>query len=92
MKVILLSIHDDEEYVSRAMAAGASGYLLKTSERSRSWSSPSGPWRGGGTYLTPNVARHVFAAPAAAKPARRPPQGAPDAATAGRRPARSPGV
>ena len=32
-KVLILSMHSDEEYVRQAMAAGASGYLLKTARR-----------------------------------------------------------
>ncbi len=64
VKVILLSVHDDEEYVWQAMAAGASGYLLKTSSIQELELAVRAV-AGGGTYLTPNVARHVFAAHAA---------------------------
>ena len=60
VRVILLTVHDDEEHTWQAMAAGASGYLLKDSTlvelelAVRAVAS-------GGTYLTPRIARHVFA-------------------------------
>ncbi|MDQ3108665.1 MAG: response regulator transcription factor [Bacteroidota bacterium] len=33
IKVMILSMHDSEEYISKALEAGATGYLLKDSER-----------------------------------------------------------
>jgi RNA polymerase sigma factor (sigma-70 family) len=32
-RVLIVSMHDDEEFVGRALAAGASGYLLKHGDR-----------------------------------------------------------
>lgn len=40
--VIMLSMHDNEEYVGQALRAGADGYLLKDLI-SRSWASRSAP-------------------------------------------------
>ena len=40
--VIMLSMHDDEEYVGQALKAGADGYLLKDSDLGE-LGSPFGP-------------------------------------------------
>ncbi|HEV7605330.1 MAG TPA: response regulator transcription factor, partial [Candidatus Limnocylindrales bacterium] len=59
VRVIMLSMHDNEEYVGHALKAGAAGYLLKGSSFAelelalRSVMS-------GGSYLTPAVSRHVI--------------------------------
>lgn len=57
--VIMLSMHDNEEYVSRALQAGASGYLLKDSDLSELGLALRSVVRGG-CYLTPAVSRHVI--------------------------------
>lgn len=58
VRVIILSMHASEEYVLRALRAGAAGYLLKD----------MGPVElelalkavaAGGTYLTPSVSKHL---------------------------------
>ena len=59
IRVLLLTVHDDEESVCQALAAGASGYLLKASspvELELAVRSVAA----GGTYLTPSVTRHVI--------------------------------
>jgi DNA-binding NarL/FixJ family response regulator len=58
-RVIMLSMHDNEEYVSRALQAGASGYLLKDSDLAELGLAIRSVMRGG-SYLTPAVSRHVI--------------------------------
>ena len=60
--VLMLSMYDNTEYVQRAMAAGARGYVLKDS--------PSGEIlsairtvAGGGTHLSPALAQRLFRMP-----------------------------
>jgi DNA-binding NarL/FixJ family response regulator len=56
---IFLSIHADEEYVWRALQAGAAGYLVKGGslvELNLAVNSVAG----GGTYLSPEVSRYVI--------------------------------
>jgi two-component system response regulator NreC len=60
IKVIILSMHEDEEYILTALRAGASGYLLKDSEA---------PWLlaairavySGESYLSPRISKKVIA-------------------------------
>ncbi len=60
VRVIILSMHANEEYVLQALRAGAAGYLLKD----------AGPGEldlalkavaGGGTYLAPSISKHLVA-------------------------------
>ena len=56
---IFLSMHADEEYVWRALQAGASGYLVKGGslvELNLAVNSVAG----GGTYLSPEVSKYVI--------------------------------
>ncbi|MHB8892500.1 MAG: response regulator [Candidatus Limnocylindrales bacterium] len=58
VRVIVLSMHDNEEYVRQALRAGAVGYLLKDStamELELAVRSVAA----GGSYLSPAVSRHV---------------------------------
>ena len=57
-RVIMLSMHDSEEYVKQALSAGASGYLLKES----GFNELEGALRAvarGEVYLSPGVSRHL---------------------------------
>jgi len=59
LKVIILSMHSDEEYVCQAFLAGAKGYLLKsscTSELERAIRSVVE----GETYLSPAISKQVI--------------------------------
>ena len=59
VKVIILSMHANEEYVMRALRAGASGYLLKdaaTAELELALKAVSA----GETYLSPAISRAVI--------------------------------
>jgi DNA-binding NarL/FixJ family response regulator len=59
IKTIILSIHAEEEYVSRALQAGAVGYLLKDcgpAELSLAIAAVSR----GDSYLSPAIANHVI--------------------------------
>lgn len=57
-RIIILSMHADEEYVRRALRAGATGYLLKdagTAEVKLALEAVAD----GGLYLSPGVSKHV---------------------------------
>jgi DNA-binding NarL/FixJ family response regulator len=59
-RVLLLSMHASEEYASRALQAGASGYLLKDSALAELELAVRAVARGE-TYLSPAVSQHVIA-------------------------------
>lgn len=59
VRVIMLSMHDNEEYVGHALKEGASGYLLKDSDLAELELALRSVMRGG-SYLTPAVSRHVI--------------------------------
>lgn len=59
VRVIMLSMHDNEEYVGHALKAGAVGYLLKDSDPAELELALRSAMRGG-SYLTPAVSRHVI--------------------------------
>jgi DNA-binding NarL/FixJ family response regulator len=59
VKVIMLSMHVNEEYVLQALRAGASGYLLKDA-RKNELAMAVKLVAAGGTYLSPQVSRHVI--------------------------------
>lgn len=58
-RVIVLSMHANEEYVRRALQAGAVGYLLKGAEPSELEFAIQAVMRGE-TYLTPSVSKQVI--------------------------------
>ena len=60
IRVIILSMHADEEYVLQALRAGASGYLLKDSDAAELKLAIGAVVRGE-TYLSPQVSKHVIA-------------------------------
>ncbi|WHZ22498.1 MAG: Two-component transcriptional response regulator, NarL/FixJ family [Nitrospira sp.] len=57
-RVIILSMHANEEYVRRSLQAGAAGYLLKGAEPAELELAIQAVMRGE-TYLTPAVSKHV---------------------------------
>jgi DNA-binding NarL/FixJ family response regulator len=59
-RVIILSMHANEEYASRALQAGAAGYLLKDSGLAELELAVRAV-AGGETYLSPAVSKHVIA-------------------------------
>jgi DNA-binding NarL/FixJ family response regulator len=59
VRVIILSMHADEEYVLQALRAGAAGYLLKDSDAAELEVAITAVVRGE-TYLSPQVSRHVI--------------------------------
>jgi DNA-binding NarL/FixJ family response regulator len=59
-RVIMLSMHASEEYASRALQAGAAGYLLKDSGLAELEIAVRAVARGE-TYLSPAVSKHVIA-------------------------------
>ncbi len=58
VRVIILSMHATEEYVLRALRAGASGYLLKDADTTELELAIKAVSRGE-TYLSPAVSKHV---------------------------------
>lgn len=58
VRVIVLSMHDNEEYVRQALRAGAAAYLLKDSNPTELELAVRAVARGG-TYLSPMVSRHL---------------------------------
>jgi DNA-binding NarL/FixJ family response regulator len=58
-RVVILSMHADEEYVRQALTAGAAGYLLKNSERGELEIALRAA-AGGGVWLSPAVSRTVL--------------------------------
>ncbi len=61
VRVIMLSMHANEEYIWQALRAGASGYLLKSASTAELELALKAVGRGE-TYLDPGVARRVIAA------------------------------
>jgi DNA-binding NarL/FixJ family response regulator len=58
VRVIMLSMHDNEEYLRQALQAGAAGYLLKDADPAELELAIRSVARGG-SYLSPGVSRHV---------------------------------
>jgi DNA-binding NarL/FixJ family response regulator len=58
VRVIMLSMHDNEAYVRQALRAGATGYLLKDSSPVELELAIRAVAQGG-SYLSPMVSRHV---------------------------------
>jgi DNA-binding NarL/FixJ family response regulator len=57
--VLILSMHDNEEYVREVLAAGASGYLLKQAATDELVSAIQAVARGE-AYLSPSITRYVL--------------------------------
>ena len=60
-RVVILSMHANEEYVAQALRAGASGYLVKDSTVPELELAIAAVLRGE-TYLSPAVSKHVVSA------------------------------
>lgn len=58
VKIIMLSMHADEEYVLQALRAGATGYLLKGARRAELELAVTAV-AAGETYLSPSASKHV---------------------------------
>ncbi len=58
VRVIILSMHANEEYVGQALDAGATGYLLKGAEPAELELALKAVVRGE-TYLSPSISRHL---------------------------------
>jgi DNA-binding NarL/FixJ family response regulator len=61
LPIIVLSMHADEAYVSKAMSAGADGYILKGSEKAE-LELALRTVTGGARYLTPAISESVVSA------------------------------
>jgi DNA-binding NarL/FixJ family response regulator len=68
VRVVILSMHANEEYVAQALRSGAAGYLLKDSTVPELELAIAAVMRGE-TYLSPAVSRHVVEAFVRAAPA-----------------------
>lgn len=60
VRVLILSVHDDEQHVVHALRVGAVGYLLKNATVTDLEQAVKAVARGD-TYLSPAVAKHVIA-------------------------------
>ena len=60
--VLMLTMHDGVEHAQRALKAGARGYVLKDAPSSEIIGAIRTVY-GGGTYLSPQIARALFQAP-----------------------------
>src|SRR5207244_7023355 len=60
-RIVILSMHVDDEFVRRALVAGAAGYLLKTADRAELELALRAVARGD-TWLSPEVSKRVAAA------------------------------
>jgi two-component system response regulator NreC len=58
IKVIILTMHEDEEYVEEALAAGASGYILKDAASHELLMAIRSVSRGD-TYLSPKISKKI---------------------------------
>lgn len=58
VRVVILSMHADEEYVWQALRAGAAGYLLKEADTAELELAVKAASRGK-TYLSPAISKHV---------------------------------
>ena len=59
LRVLMLSMYDNPEYVQRAMRAGARGYVLKDAPAEEIVSAIEAV-QAGGTYLSPAVSKRLF--------------------------------
>jgi DNA-binding NarL/FixJ family response regulator len=59
LKVLMLSMYDNPEYVQRALQAGARGYVLKDAPASEIVAAIDAV-AAGGTFLSPEVSRRLF--------------------------------
>jgi DNA-binding NarL/FixJ family response regulator len=59
VRVIILSMHANEEYVRRALLVGAAGYVIKDAEKAELELALKSVSRGG-TYLSPSVSRPLI--------------------------------
>jgi DNA-binding NarL/FixJ family response regulator len=59
VRVVILSVHDNEEYVRQALRAGAAGYLLKDAAPAELTLALQAVARGE-TYLSPAISRRVI--------------------------------
>jgi DNA-binding NarL/FixJ family response regulator len=59
LRVLMLSMYDNPEYVQRALQAGARGYVLKDAPASEIVGA-IGAVAAGGTYLSPAVSKRLF--------------------------------
>ncbi|MDB5217115.1 MAG: two component transcriptional regulator, LuxR family [Myxococcaceae bacterium] len=58
VRCVILSMHIDDEYIRRALAAGAAGYLLKSSDRSQLVMALAAV-AAGETWLAPEVVKRI---------------------------------
>jgi DNA-binding NarL/FixJ family response regulator len=59
VRVIILSMHADKEYVLKALRAGAAGYLLKDADITQLELAVKAV-AGGGTFLSPSISKQVI--------------------------------
>lgn len=57
-RVVILTIHENEEYVNQAVQAGADGYLLKNADKDELWDAVR-TVAAGKRYFSPSVSRLI---------------------------------
>jgi DNA-binding NarL/FixJ family response regulator len=67
VRVLVLSMYDEAEYVQQAMMAGARGYVVKDGPSNQILSALEAI-AGGGTYLSPSIAHGLFGPKSTEKP------------------------
>lgn len=58
-KILILTMHDSEEWIFQILKAGASGYLIKDSAMTDLTSALRAVWQGG-SYLSPSISKLVI--------------------------------
>jgi two-component system response regulator NreC len=59
IKVLVLTMHDDQEYIRQVLQAGASGYVVKQAAPTELLSAIRAV-RNGGSYLSPTISKRVI--------------------------------
>lgn len=59
LKIIILSMHENQEYVREVLQAGADGYVVKQSDASEVITAIRAVVAGG-AYLSPNISKHLI--------------------------------
>jgi DNA-binding NarL/FixJ family response regulator len=59
VRVIMLTIHESEEYVCEVVRAGADGYVLKTADKKELWTAVKSVVAEGGRFFSPGVSNII---------------------------------
>ncbi len=59
IRVLMLTIHETEDYVYQVVRAGADGYVLKTAEKKELWTAVKSVVAEGGRFFSPGVSNII---------------------------------